>query len=216
MAKILTTKGISSSIEELIRSARKELTIVSPYLQISEEFEKRFQDLIKRGGPQIVFIYGKRKENEDTRNFFMENSSDIDVYFNEKLHAKCYMNEDTAIITSMNLYEASEKNRELGVLIEKNCDRVLYDTTRDEVESIKNNSERKRFKNADVSPGYCIRCGAKIPFDPERPYCRSCFGVWAQYGDETYPEHFCHYCGGKADTTMLKPLELSCYRKQMW
>ena len=106
MAKILTTKGISSSIEELIRSARKELTIVSPYLQISEEFEQRFQDLIKRGGPQIVFIYGKRKENEDTRNFFMENSSDIDVYFNEKLHAKCYMNEDTAIITSMNLYEA--------------------------------------------------------------------------------------------------------------
>ena len=51
MAKILTTKGISSSIEELIRSARKELTIVSPYLQISEEFEQRFQDLIKRGGP---------------------------------------------------------------------------------------------------------------------------------------------------------------------
>ena len=49
----------------------------------------------------------------------MENSSDIDVYFNEKLHAKCYMNEDTAIITSMNLYEASEKNRELGVLIQK-------------------------------------------------------------------------------------------------
>ena len=91
------------------------------------------------------------------------------------------LNEDTAIITSMNLYEASEKNRELGVLIEKNCDRVLYDTTRDEVESIKNNSERKRFKNADVSPGYCIRCGAKIPFDPERPYCRSCFGVWAQW-----------------------------------
>ena len=37
-----------------------------------------------------------------------------------------YLNESKLIITSMNLYEYSENNREMGVLIEKSVDNKVF------------------------------------------------------------------------------------------
>jgi phosphatidylserine/phosphatidylglycerophosphate/cardiolipin synthase-like enzyme len=47
--------------------------------------------------------------------------------FVTNLHAKCYLNETTAIVTSMNLYEFSQQNNdEMGILVTWDADRQLY------------------------------------------------------------------------------------------
>ena len=40
MAKFITTKQISSELEELIRDADKTLYLVSPYLKLSKDFQE--------------------------------------------------------------------------------------------------------------------------------------------------------------------------------
>jgi hypothetical protein len=43
--------------------------------------------------------------------------------------------------------------------------------------------------------GYCIRTGEPIPFNPERPFCYAAYKSWASFGNEEYPERYCHQTG---------------------
>lgn len=116
MAEFLTTSGTSHELENIIIDSKKKLTLVSPYLQLSKTFHQRLKDASNRG-VKIVIIYGKDELKPNERNSLAE-LRNVELYYFENLHAKCYFNEDRMIITSMNMYEFSEKNnREMGVLI---------------------------------------------------------------------------------------------------
>ena len=57
--------------------------------------------------------------------------------FVENLHAKCYLNENTAIITSMNLYEFSQQNNdEIGIRVDSKEDPQLYREIKAEAERL--------------------------------------------------------------------------------
>ena len=59
------------------------------------------------------------------------------VFFKKNLHAKCYANENSAIVTSLNLYNYSEmNNREFGVLLSKVNDSIAYRKCIKEIQSI--------------------------------------------------------------------------------
>lgn len=138
MSKFLITSSISSSIEEIIIHAKKSLVLVTPYLQLSKNLVERLQYTEKQG-VKITLIYGKN-ELAKKQEKILYSLQNIEVYFCKNLHAKCYHNEEEMVITSMNLYEFSEKNnREMGLLI-KNDNENFLDAVR-EIESIKNSSE---------------------------------------------------------------------------
>jgi len=139
MAEFLTTTGTSHFIEQLIISATKDLILVTPYLKLTQNLVERISDAEKKG-IRITIIYGKDElpKQEMKRLLSFKN---IQIYFCKNLHAKCYHNESSMIITSMNLYEFSERNnREMGILIEKNKDADIFYKALNEIESIKNNS----------------------------------------------------------------------------
>lgn len=139
MAKFLTTVGNSFYIEQIIINSEKSLTLVTPYLKLSRNLMERLSDAQKEG-VQITLIYGKSElAPKEKQNLF--SFSNIQIYFCQNLHAKCYYNENAMIITSMNLYEFSERNnREMGLLIEKDKDIEIFNDTLREIESIKNSS----------------------------------------------------------------------------
>ena len=58
--------------------------------------------------------------------------------------------------------------------------------------------------------GFCIRCKAALPADPEQPYCDRCYRSWNRYKNESYEEKYCHTCGNEQTTTRLKPLCVAC------
>ena len=43
--------------------------------------------------------------------------------------------------------------------------------------------------------GFCIRCGNNIPYNPNRPFCNSCYDTWVQFQNDDYNENFCHSTG---------------------
>lgn len=143
MAKFLTTVGNSFYIEQIILNAEKNLTLVTPYLNLSKNLIDRLTDA-DRENIMITLIYGKNELNLKEKKK-IESLKNLELYFCENLHAKCYHNEDSLIITSMNLYEFSERNnREMGILIEKSSDLKIYDDTLKEIESIKNSSSKEK------------------------------------------------------------------------
>jgi phosphatidylserine/phosphatidylglycerophosphate/cardiolipin synthase-like enzyme len=233
MADFLTTSGTSYQIERIIIEAKSQLVLISPYLQLSKTFFERLRDASNKNVP-IKIVYGKDELKPNEKNSLAELKG-VELFFFENLHAKCYYNESSMVITSMNMYEFSEKNnREMGVLIEKNNDNILYGKAVDEALSIIKSSEQIQLKKStrpfpkeskkgtdgknrkpDITHrGYCIRCEARIPYNTERPLCADCYSTWSKYGDPDYEENVCHRFGEYEESSMRKPLCYDCYKEE--
>ena len=221
MPEFLTTSGTSHQLENIIMEAKQKLFLVSPYLKLSKTLYERLKDASERG-VKIKIIYGKDelKPNESNSLAGLKN---VELLFFENLHAKCYFNETKMVITSMNIYEFSEKtNREMGVLIDAAKDTDLFQKAANETGSIIKSSEIisliKTERNYYQEPtatgskkttpkmGYCIRCENRISFDPGKPYCSDCYFTWSQFENPQYEESVCHSCGEFGSTSMEKPL----------
>jgi phosphatidylserine/phosphatidylglycerophosphate/cardiolipin synthase-like enzyme len=229
MADFLTTNGTSYEIENVIIEAKEILFLVSPYLQISKTFYERLKDASDRSVP-IRIIYGKDELKPNERNSLADLKG-VELYYFENLHAKCYFNEDKMVITSMNMYEFSEKNnREMGVLIEKIKDPKIYEKAVNETKSIIQSSEPitlnkairtlsrdkkhngSNNKNDKTGRGYCIRCQKRIDFDPTKPLCGDCYSTWVIFENADFAENVCHRCGEFEKTSMRKPLCNDCFQ----
>jgi ribosomal protein L40E len=227
MAEFLTTSGTSHHIENIILEAKAQLILVSPYLQISKTLFERLKDASKRR-VNITIVYGKDELKPNERNSLSQIES-LELYYFENLHAKCYYNETTMVITSMNMYEFSEKNnREMGVLIKHESDSTIYNRAATETQSIIQSSERvyltklnsNQIKRADsqkpmkkTDRGYCIRCEDRILFDTNKPLCEDCYFIWASYSNPDYEESVCHKCGEYSTTSMRAPQCFKCYQE---
>lgn len=144
MAEFLTTQGTSYHLENIIVNASKWLVLVCPYLNITQNFLQRLQDADRRK-VKIYIIYGKKELNIEEENK-LRKLENLSLLYCKNLHAKCYLNENTMIITSMNLLEFSEKtNREMGVLIvsSNEDDKKIYEDALREVKSIFNVSKEE-------------------------------------------------------------------------
>lgn len=146
MAKFLTTIDIAAQLRELIIGADKTLYLVSPYLQISKDFQEL---LISRekNKKETVIIYGKNELTPDQLKF-LTSMRYVYLKFYENLHAKCYMNDTKLIITSLNFYEYSMiNNKEMGVLYDTTNpdDNEIYSKALEYVKLIEDNSDDKPF-----------------------------------------------------------------------
>lgn len=230
MAKLLTTRGIADKLERIIIDAKKMIIIASPYLKIPKIYLDRLQDA-DRKSIQILFIFGKTDLQPGEKEKLLK-FKNLHLYFLEELHAKCFANESTAIIGSMNLYDFSENNnREMGIIVDTIRDHDIYDGAIAELHSIMKasteislssfwNNPDKETKKAEKRVSYrnynqqglCIRCGTDIPLDPRRPYCDDCFKSWVYYSDPSFTEKHCHICGTFEESSMDKPLCYNCYK----
>jgi phosphatidylserine/phosphatidylglycerophosphate/cardiolipin synthase-like enzyme len=141
MPKYLRTSGITAEVEELIREARERLYIISPYLKLSDNIRELLNDK-EREKAEVRIIFGKQELNP-TEMSYLQNLKYVRLYFSKNLHAKCYLNENKMIISSMNLYEFSQQNnREMGILIERKveADKPVYEDAWKDIDSILNNA----------------------------------------------------------------------------
>jgi PLD-like domain len=234
MAKFLTTSGITFHLENLIKGAKEKLILISPYLKICDRIRLLLEDK-NRDKIDIRMVYGKNDLQPEEHNWIKSNAS-IRLSFCRYLHAKCYLSETHALITSMNLYEYSQVNNdEMGVLVTKAEDAAMYaevyeesmrlirssDEVRVTVEKVvpaehsqdANSRKTGRGKASAPEKGHCIRCKADIKADPSHPYCRDCYTKWKQYENPEYVDEFCHLCAKSGKTTMRKPVCPDCYRQ---
>ena len=236
MATFLTTQDIVGHLHKIIEQAAGELILISPYIKADNETMNRLRD--KAGSTAIHVVYRYKEStrrpnlNSDDRAFF--DSIGARVSSLKDLHAKCYLNEKEALVTSMNLLEFSmENNDEMGILVSKQDKPELYEAIYREANRLKvATGEPSTASSSSVKPkkveirtkttsdagtlprrGYCIRCGVRMAVRAKvKPYCRDCYD---EYEDEEYEsaEDFCHTCGEDWGTTLFKPLCRSCFKE---
>jgi len=238
MARFINTRKAVSEIEELIKNADVRLILVSPYLKLSKDFKEL---LTYRNSKDKIttIIFGKQELNPDEMRF-LQGLRFVILKYNEDLHAKCYVNDDKMVITSLNLYQFSmANNKEMGVLIDKNdpSDLHLFEDAFKEVDYINETSQRFELnapkpvfekqndpkinenkttpKQSDKPSGYCIRTGVLIPFNVEKPMCYDAYKAWSKYGDPDYSEKFCHFSGesSNGETSVNKPILKKNWKK---
>lgn len=223
MAEFLPTTEISAAIERVIRQAEKELFLISAYVYPRVIYLQRLKDAAKRG-VQITFIFGKKRMDEKVFALFKE-VPNLKIYYLHELHAKCFVNEREAIVTSLNLLNGSEeKNREMGVRLDHNTDMIAYRECISEVESIlavadlvfssSNVSKPKSSEKflASPKPGYCIRTGVEIPFNIEVPYA---IKRWKDERNRSRTENYCHFSGepSNGETNLERPILRKNWKK---
>lgn len=242
MADFLTTKEIAAGLQNIIQDAQRQLLLISPYIKVDRQIKERLVARADSGSElSISIIYGKEELRPQEWDW-LKTLPAIEVKFSRYLHAKCYLNEQVALVTSMNLYDFSEGNDEMGILVSAKDDRQLYSKVLADAMRIAKNSEVRKAATAKptttVTPpvtgatpwyrepqrkpepsigiptsGFCIRDKATIPADPGKPYCNRCFQSWNRFKNPEYEENHCHLCGKENDSTYEKPLCYSCYRK---
>lgn len=239
MAKFLNTTGVSYHLEELIKGTKDRLILISPYLQFNDRIKEHINNLnIQKRDIRIVYRENKLQLEE---NNWLESQIGVRTSINKNLHAKCYLNENEAIITSMNLYEFSQQNNnEMGIYISKTQDPELYNATFEEAQRLLTISEEIRVtvkmvtadtprktekktvevkssdtKSTEKQTGFCIRTGVPIPFNVEKPMCYDAFKSWSKYSDPDFAEKFCHFSGepSNGETSVSKPILKKNWKK---
>lgn len=144
MAKFLNTSATNYFLEELIKEAKDRLIIISPFLKFNDRMKELLEDK-NRLKIDVRVVFGK-SELQPQEIKWLRSLDFVRTSFCQNLHAKCYLNEESAIITSMNLYEFSQvNNNEMGVFIEREKEPDLYRDTYEEAQRLIRVSEEIRL-----------------------------------------------------------------------
>jgi phosphatidylserine/phosphatidylglycerophosphate/cardiolipin synthase-like enzyme len=135
MAKFLNTSATNYYLEELIKNASDRLILISPFLKLNDRIKELLEDK-NRLKIDVRIVYGK-SELQPVEISWLNELSFIRTSFCKNLHAKCYLNESSCIITSLNLYEFSQvNNNEMGVHISREDDVEIYKEAYEEAQRI--------------------------------------------------------------------------------
>ena len=150
MAKFLNTSATNYFLEELIKDAKDRLILISPYLKLNDRVKELLEDK-NRLKIDVRIVYGK-SELQPAEITWLREQTYIRTSFCKNLHAKCYLNEELCIVTSLNLYEFSQvNNNEMGILIRRDEDAELYRDAYEEAQRIIRISEEVRISMERVA-----------------------------------------------------------------
>ena len=144
MAKFLNTSATNYFLEEMIKSASDRLILISPFLKLNDRMKELLADK-NRLKIDVRIVYGK-SELQPQEIEWLRGLTYIRTSFCKNLHAKCYMNEEMCIVTSLNLYEFSQvNNNEMGILVNRSEDSQLYKDAYEEAQRIIRISDEVRI-----------------------------------------------------------------------
>lgn len=124
--QLLETTEQSLEIEKIFKGSINFTIIVSPYLKIHNRLKSKLEVCYANNHQNIVLF----RENQLTKDEWEHFSRFTNVLLLpiRNLHAKCYINDSEALISSMNLYEYSQvNNHEIGVKLTSREDKKEYE-----------------------------------------------------------------------------------------
>ena len=109
-------------VEKLIRESKSKLLLISPFIDLDKRIQDALREKLSKHDFEIRVLFGKNEGNlyrsmkKDSFEF-LKQFPNIEIRYQERLHAKFYLNDFDYIMTSLNLYDYSlAKNIEVGII----------------------------------------------------------------------------------------------------
>ena len=227
MPLFLEGTSLNLAVEEIFNEAQTELLIISPFIKLHHRLRDQLKDKLQDHKLKIILLVGKNEKEltkslpKDEIEFFKE-FPNIEIRYEERLHAKYYSNENRAILTSLNLLDYSvDHNIEAGILME---------TSLFEFVSRKDTIDNQAY---DYFRGVIER--SKLLFKKEPQYGKGRLGLGKKYEESIITENkiedlikgkktakpkqvltsgFCISCGSEIPLNPKRPYcKQSCYKE---
>lgn len=133
-ATLVEPHAVSNEVVELIQHAKQRLLIVTPYF----EPWRHLKDALSRArerGVDVNYLFRKDQLSKPRARRTFEEMG-IRPMVLKRLHAKIYVSEERAILTSMNLYAASRDSIEFGLCISRQDQEELYHDVADQASDL--------------------------------------------------------------------------------
>ncbi len=226
--ELLTAHHLPYRVVNIIENAQDFVLLVTAYLTSWTHLDHAIKTTIARGVPINLVMRApdgakrdrekREQEAEDLRQL------GVKVHFVERLHAKAYVNEKEAIVTSFNLVSGSNESIELGVLIQdpvlvRDCVSKVQAYCPDLVATKAPTPKASKAASASnqkpevEAPASCIGCSDPLPFNPTRPMCLSCYRS-SKKGEDlaALEKRSCHRCGKPGPATLARPICPECWK----
>ena len=119
--QFLFDNQLIASVENLIKNSKHRLLLISPFIDLDRRIQDSLRDKLSKHDFELLVLFGKNEENyyksikKDSFEF-LKQFPNIEIRYNDRLHAKFYQNDFDYIMTSLNLYDYSlAKNIEVGI-----------------------------------------------------------------------------------------------------
>ncbi len=235
--EILRTHQISAAVIDLIEETKEHCYLVTPYLRPWPILERAFAKARELGTKLTLIVRHEAKAEKAI--MAMNDVYGFEVIVLERLHTKLYLNEKTAVVSSMNLYDSSnENNYELALririgsqvrqlrkeIIEQDLLALsprLHLPGRFQAEVEARAKAVTTFREELKSRGFCVSCAEKIDFDqtgsilsPRIVRCKPCWAMepWIE-AEYRWPIKFCHYCGEGLQSVLAQPYHHGCHER---
>jgi hypothetical protein len=208
MVEFLDATGVTSELKKLIGNTKEMLFLITPYIKLSDRLKMILTAADSTPNIRITFICRKDASNNlEDLNFLQQKLKHAAIFECKNLHAKCYINENTAIISSMNLYQFSqEQSLEMGIKIDKNSetDLPIYSQIRQEVMLIEGQSTKLQYRTISddetaIDQKSSIQLNKKT--DSQKRVEPS----------KSHTVGYCIRCGTQMELNPNKPLCSKCY-----
>lgn len=215
MAEFLNNTGISSALTDLINNTKKELYLISPYIQLTSINKKYIQNS-EGDNFKINIIHRADAPLKNEDRVFLQNLKNVTIFSCADLHAKCYFNENFGVISTMNMYEHSQtSNWEMGVRFSKTEDEELFENTHQEILRIVKGSTKQPTKSVPTKneslkpkPNW-NKTQQKMSSTLKTPPKK---GFLDKIADSIFGEvGYCIRCGKEIDYNPEKPFCDKCY-----
>ena len=149
---------VRDQIFRLIRGAEASLYLVSPYNKHPQQLRELLKEAIERE-VHVTMLYRDEKDQREGVTYIEHLGAKVLPV--EWLHSKIYMNESTALASSMNLLDSSFNNSsEFCIRIDKTNNGPLYDQLAKYVKQIQLRAERR---NPSATPEKSTPAKASAP-----------------------------------------------------
>jgi hypothetical protein len=119
--QFLFDNQLIAAVESLIKNSKHRLLLISPFIDLDRRIQDALRDKLTKHDFELLVLFGKNEDNyyksikKDSLDF-LKQFPNIEIRYNDRLHAKFYQNDFDYIMTSLNLYDYSlAKNIEVGI-----------------------------------------------------------------------------------------------------
>jgi len=210
----------AQEILTVIENANKELTIITPYIDLGDRMVGSFRIAKSNDVPIKLITRWKNKlsaKDEKQLAFFRDLGAEI--MFVVRLHSKLFLNENSGVLSSMNMLDgSSHHSEEVGIFTNNGellssyksyalrLEKIAMPSDMNPAKSTAKNAPSKKKKQDDS--GFCIRTGEKIPFNLKIPFTKKSFSSWNRFKNPEFAEKFDHFSGEKSngETSFSRPI----------